>query len=317
MKGHSPEPLEHQALVYGDVPELVDTAGPVLRASVTSGEHVAAIVDETVESGLRNRLGRAAEHIEFISPREVFSLPVQTMVATRRRDAQALTQHRRVTMLGQHQPWLLTSELAWWDAAFNLVLAELPITLLCACPAEAAAASRIVRHTHPWLCTGGEVVSNPQYRDPFAVLAEYPPGAPPALGPCDVSLSFRSNDELAELRRHVRRYGQAAGLGQDRIADLVVAVSELAANSIEHGGGHGTVEVWLGPGTLTVDVCDSGRIDHPLPGLRLPPATSHRGRGLWLGRELSDDMHVWCSETGTGVRVRVDDNEGWSAGMGF
>jgi anti-sigma regulatory factor (Ser/Thr protein kinase) len=304
----APEPFEHQGIIYGTVDELVDTATPVLRAGVDEGEYVVALVEPSIEEALRNRLGAGAEAIEFTSPDDVLSLPAQTMVAARRRRIERLTGlgASPVTMLGQHQPWTSNSEAAWWDAAFNVVLEKLPVTLLCACPAAAEQASRVVRQTHPRLRSGADVAPNPGYRDPVAVLTEHPPGEPPDLGPCTETLPFSSTEELAELRSHTRRNARATGLPESRVADLVLAVSELAANSIEHGGGHGTVRVWREPCALTIDVCDPGRMSQPLPGLRPPPASCLRGRGLWLGRELCDVMHVWHAETGTGVRVRID-----------
>jgi anti-sigma regulatory factor (Ser/Thr protein kinase) len=305
--GPTSDPLAHQAIIYRTVGELICAAGPVLRAGVRAGERVVAIVETSVADGLRDWLGPGAGAVEFTSPDEAFSLPAQSMVAATRRQVEQLigSGASAVTMLGQHQPWMPSSDLAWWDAAFNVVLAELPVTLVCACPAAAPQASRVIRQTHPWVRTDSGVTPNPRYRDPASVLADHPPGAPPALGACTVSLSFSSNEDLAELRERTSRHGRATGLPEGRVGDLVVAVTELAANSIEHGAGHGTVQMWMEPGGLTVDVRDPGRMSHLLPGLRLPSPASPRGRGLWLGRELCEAMHVWQTETGTGVRIRI------------
>jgi anti-sigma regulatory factor (Ser/Thr protein kinase) len=314
--GPTSDPLAHQAIIYRTVGELIGAAAPVLHAGVRAGERVVAIVDTSVADGLRDWLGPAAAAVEFTSPDEAMSLPAQNMVAATRRQVQALigAGASAVTMVGQHQPWMPNSDLAWWDAAFNVVLAELPVTLVCACPAAAQQASRVIRQTHPWVRTDRGVAPNPAYRDAASVLADHPPGAPPALGPCNVSLSFSSNEDLVELREHTSRHGRATGLPAGRVGDLVLAVTELAANSIEHGAGHGTVQIWTEPGGLTVDVRDPGRMSHLLPGLRLPSTASLRGRGLWLGRELCEAMHVWHTEAGTGVRVRIGCGAGSTGG---
>lgn len=296
----------HQAVLYRTADELVATAGPVLHAGLQAGHHVVAVVEGRVQGGLRDWLGPGGAAVEFASPEEVFAVPAQTMVAARRRWFERVTASGgAATVVGQHRPWMPSSELAWWDAAFNVVLAGSPVTMLCACSAAAGTARRVMLDTHPWLRSRGQVAPNPAYRDPFGVLADHPPEAPPDMEPCGVTLSFSCTAELTELRGHVARYGRAACLAEDRIADLVLAVSELAANSIEHGAGHGTVHVCAMPGAITVDVRDPGRMRQSLPGLRRQPATSLRGRGLWLSRELCDAMHVWHTETGTGVRIRV------------
>jgi Histidine kinase-like ATPase domain/MEDS: MEthanogen/methylotroph, DcmR Sensory domain len=85
------------------------------------------------------------------------------------------------------------------------------------------------------------------------------------------------------------------------------AVGELAANSIRHGGGRGTVRVWTEPGDdrglLVVEVADAGRLDDPLAGRR--PATPHQrgGRGLLMVHHLADLVRAFSGPGGTTTRT--------------
>ena len=73
---------------------------------------------------------------------------------------------------------------------------------------------------------------------------------------------------LAEVRRLVAEVSERAGLPPSRREDLVLAVNELATNSVRHGGGHGIVRVWRDEDALRCEVRDRGRIDDPLVGRR-------------------------------------------------
>lgn len=121
---------------------------------------------------------------------------------------------------------------------------------------------------------------------------------------------------LAAARRFVRDEGTAVGLDDDRVFDLVLAAGELAANSIRHGGGRGTVRVWTedesgagphdrppGRGLLVVEVADAGRLDDPLAGRR--PATPHQlnGRGLLMVNHLADLVRTTTGPGGTTTRT--------------
>jgi anti-sigma regulatory factor (Ser/Thr protein kinase) len=90
------------------------------------------------------------------------------------------------------------------------------------------------------------------------------------------------------------------------VADLVLAVNELASNSIEHGAGAGVLRMWHDDSGVVAEVFDGGHMDVPFAGLTLPPPQGERGRGLWLASELCDVMQVWSDPAGgTTIRVRM------------
>ena len=96
-----------------------------------------------------------------------------------------------------------------------------------------------------------------------------------------------------------------AGLGVSRAADLVLAVHELATNTLRHGGGRGTLRMWREPAALICEVSDAGRIDQPLAGRERPFAGQTGGRGLWLVNQLCDLAQIRCFPTGSVVRLHT------------
>ena len=96
-----------------------------------------------------------------------------------------------------------------------------------------------------------------------------------------------------------------AGLGEERREDLLLAVNELATNSVRHGGGQGVLRAWLESRFLACEVSDTGRIKAPLAGRVRPPAAALNGYGLWMVHQLSDLVQVRTSAAGSVVRMRV------------
>ncbi|HEY7592210.1 MAG TPA: hypothetical protein VH969_03580 [Actinophytocola sp.] len=56
----------------------------------------------------------------------------------------------------------------------------------------------------------------------------------------------------------------------DRIVDVELVVTELLANSIDQGGGSGTMRLWTSNGHLVLEVRDRGVLTDPLAGA-VPP----------------------------------------------
>lgn len=119
---------------------------------------------------------------------------------------------------------------------------------------------------------------------------------------------------LAAVRRDVRAWLSFCDVAVGRADDMVLAVSEAAANAVEHaypGSAKGLIgvdgEVDEG-GDLVVRVRDTGRWRPPRP-------TSNRGRGLGLMRALVDIVVVEQSDDGTEVELRVrPGSQTWARG---
>ncbi len=112
-------------------------------------------------------------------------------------------------------------------------------------------------------------------------------------------------DDLHAIRSLVADGAAAAGLKPSRAADLAAAASELAANSILHGGGRGLATVWQDDGSIFVEVADAGTILDPKVGQVLPDPAVEHGRGLYIANQLCDEVAIDSSPTGTRIRLRM------------
>jgi anti-sigma regulatory factor (Ser/Thr protein kinase) len=112
-------------------------------------------------------------------------------------------------------------------------------------------------------------------------------------------------DDLHDVRSLVATGAAAGGLAPRRVSDLVVAASELAANSILHGGGRGLATVWEDGSSVFVEVADAGTIVDPHVGQVRPDPSAESGRGLYIANQLCDQVAIDSTRTGTRIRLRM------------
>jgi anti-sigma regulatory factor (Ser/Thr protein kinase) len=157
--------------------------------------------------------------------------------------------------------------------------------------------------SHPIVVQGAVRADSPAYRGRDAVPPQtQAPLPPPPLGVR--SLSFDA-DTIVDVRELAASCGEAAGLDDPGVRDLVLAVHELASNSIVHGGGIGVVRAWQEDGAAVCEVRDRGRFDDPLAGRRPPRPEQHGGWGLWIANLACDLVQIRTGAEGTTVRVRL------------
>ena len=112
-------------------------------------------------------------------------------------------------------------------------------------------------------------------------------------------------DDLHDVRSLVAAAGSAGGLPPGRVSDLAAAASELAANSILHGGGAGLATVWGDDAAVFVEVADAGTIVDPTVGQVRPQPSAEDGRGLYIANQICDEMAIDSTPTGTRIRLRM------------
>lgn len=121
--------------------------------------------------------------------------------------------------------------------------------------------------------------------------------------PGAVSLTFTT--DLAAVRALVRRCTQEAGLSDRRAIDLVIAVSEVAANTFRHARTAGTLDIWRDADEIICQVTDAGFIADPLAGFRAPRLGATTGHGLWVVHQVCDKVDLHSDETGTTIRMHM------------
>ena len=124
---------------------------------------------------------------------------------------------------------------------------------------------------------------------------------PPPRSPVS-ELAF-TRENLAQLRHAIAAWATEQALAGEGTEELVLAVDELAANSIRHGGGAGTLRYWREDGLLMCEVRDTGWIHASLVGRSRPSAYARNGRGVWLANQLCDLVQIRSTHAGSVVRV--------------
>jgi anti-sigma regulatory factor (Ser/Thr protein kinase)/putative methionine-R-sulfoxide reductase with GAF domain len=113
-------------------------------------------------------------------------------------------------------------------------------------------------------------------------------------------------EALADVRSELRRWLPNVGASEDDVADLLIAVGEAVANSIEHAYGPqgGKVEIQLEAHDqeVQIGICDTGTWR--------AARGQHRGRGTQLMRQLCDDVSIAHDPSGTCVILRKRLSEG-------
>jgi PAS domain S-box-containing protein len=132
------------------------------------------------------------------------------------------------------------------------------------------------------------------YDDDIAIVVYRQPYAPLAIE------KVVTADQLTDIRHQLAAWMRAATIPDDRVADIVLAVNEACANSIEHGyrgrkPGRVRVEGENDGARVHLRVIDSGSWK------AAPADPGVRGRGLLLIRAVSDWLEMDCTPTGTTV----------------
>ena len=107
---------------------------------------------------------------------------------------------------------------------------------------------------------------------------------------------------VGSMRREVAAFAHRAGLGDDGVADVRLAVSEAATNAVVHGyrdsaEGQLKVAAYIDAGELNVIVSDAGvglapRPDSPGLGLGMPLMASVTSRFRAVSRAAGTEIHM-------------------------
>jgi anti-sigma regulatory factor (Ser/Thr protein kinase) len=119
-------------------------------------------------------------------------------------------------------------------------------------------------------------------------------------------MSYRYTTDLAAVRAVVYRYARQAGLPESRAIDLVLAVSEVAANTVRYANSPGSLKIWYDTREIVCQIQDDGIIADPLAGQRTPSLEGTGGHGLWIVNQVCDEVEIRSDETGTTIRLHMD-----------
>jgi anti-sigma regulatory factor (Ser/Thr protein kinase) len=305
--GVRPGGFEHEVFFYRDDDGFLAGLLPFVREGLDRDETVVVAEPRPRLELLRDALGDDAGAVRFLDMAEIGANPGRIIGVWAAALEECTASGRRLRGIGEPafhgRRELELVECRLHEQLLNHAFDDGPALRLL-CPYDEAklprAVCRAALQTHPVRWSAADRVPSEAYvRD--AHVATF---AAPLPRPTDAVLRgvFGPRDVPA-TRRTVAQYARRCGLPEDRVEILELAASELATNSIRHGGGTGTVAMWLEPGAVVVEFGDAGHLADPLAGRLVPPADLTTGRGLFLVHQLCDLVQIRSSPAGTTVRV--------------
>jgi anti-sigma regulatory factor (Ser/Thr protein kinase) len=302
--------LEHDALLFGSDDALVDALVPWLREGLDNGESAVLATTPPHTDRFRDVLGTDEASVSFIPADDVYVQPAQTIAAWRRVLADAAANRVVRTRIVGEIPFGANhdEQTAWtrYESALNAVFERSSAWIVCPYDERQLPTDVIDQawRTHPTIWHPTRRPSD-RYELPDRLLREI--AEPPRAVTGPPSLELAIDGHLSDLRESVRAAGREAYLRRARVEELVLAVTELAGNTVRHGGGGGRLALWITEEGVVCEVRDrGGGVNDPLAGFLPPEPGASDGMGLWIARQLSDSFAIAVDDEGTTVRIAVD-----------
>jgi anti-sigma regulatory factor (Ser/Thr protein kinase) len=299
--------FHHEAFFYADADEFLAGTVPFVRAGLEAEEAILVAMPPARLELLKGQLSSEAEGVRFANMAELGRNPARIIPAWRDFLEANLRPGHGVRGIGE-PTWKDRSaaeldECQRHESLLNLAFDAGPAWSLM-CSYDSATLDEEVlgaaEHDHPHL--SGDRGSGPDRRPRSSAGPLAGQLTAPANAPGELCFTI---DQLSDVRRFVAERARQEGLHASRLEDLVLAANELATNSVQHGGGAGTVQVWRENGCVVCEVSDGGCIEEPLVGRQRPRFDQLGGRGVWLANQLCDLVQIRSGEDGNVVRLRM------------
>jgi anti-sigma regulatory factor (Ser/Thr protein kinase) len=302
--------FHHEALFYSGEEGFLQGALPFVADGLAADQTVLVAVDRGRADLLRCALGEDAKRVRFLDVGELARNPARAIPAWCKLIAETAAEGRSARAIGE-TVWPGRSaaereECRRYEHLLEQAFAGGPAwRLLCPYDIDALDAETIeaARRSHAAVMHEGSSRRNSSYGPPHRAQGPFG-GSLPSPPHERQELAFTAHG-LGAIRSLVAQQGASAGLREISREDLVLAINELVTNSVQYGGGGGTLRIWREPGALVCEVRDRGFIRDPLAGRLAPPVDQYGGRGLWLVNQLCDLTQIRSSAEGTTVRVRM------------
>lgn len=299
--------FRHELYPYQGEAAFLEGAASFIQDARSADETVLVAVGPDKQAMLRDALGTHPfdRQVTFVDTAALGRNPARLIPAWQEWIAKSVSGGRPVRGISEY-PWgsataAERSELRYHEWLLNRTFADSPAWWLL-CPYDTStvetAALDSARRCHPFQLAEGLHGDNPGFADEPYRFDEL-------TAPCDPqeSLTYGAG-ALAAVRGKVAACATAHGLDGQRLQELLLAATEVAANSVRHGGGRGTLQTWVEDDVLICQFHDAGHIRDPLAGRLRPKPQQAGGRGLWLVNQLCDLVQIRSTaEHGTTVRL--------------
>lgn len=298
--------FRHVGFLYRTTEEYAATVARFARTGLAAGQPVFVAVPPGNARLIADALGRDARHVRFADMTRMGRNPA--WIIPRVQDF--IAGHAGHVRYVGEPAWSARTpselrEAIRHEALINLAFATANAEILCPYNTAELASAVIgdARRTHPFLlAAGGRHVSSQEHAEPSDLPASCSQPLPP---PSHDAMYHTYRTDLSRVRALVLEQARAAGLTESRANDLVLAVSEVAANTLRHTRSAGRLAIWHDASEVVCEIHDEGRIGNPLAGRRRPEPDAPGGHGLWLVHQVCDLVELRSDESGTTIRMHM------------
>jgi anti-sigma regulatory factor (Ser/Thr protein kinase) len=270
------ERYRHEALFYATADDFVDQTVAFVRDAVTADEPVLVVLASAKNAQLAEALGADGDRVEFADMDAIGANPARIIPAWDDFLARHAGSGRRLRGIGEPISASRTGaeleECQRHEALLNVAFRDPEFWLLCPYDTSTLGADVLedARRNHPYVRSGGKCAVSVPYPGPEAFSR--PSCAPLPTAPAHAARLDFDGHCLARVRARVRAVADAGRLTLTRRADLVLAVHEVAANSIRHGGAAGLLLTWHDADRVVCEVRDRGE-NNSVPARYVSPDT--------------------------------------------
>lgn len=302
--------FDHSALLYHSEREYVDSLTHFITEGLEQRQPVLVVVPGDRLITLLSALGDAADDVTMADMVDFGRNPGRILAGQYSFIERHPDQHVRIVA---EPAWVGRSHVEYLacmqhEALANIAFAGSNVTGLCPYDASCLDDSVLshVRLTHPQVWQHGSRKHCPDYAVETAL--EWC-NQPLTSHPAAVTHIVEQALDLGGARRCAERYGRLLGMGEDRVADLLLVTTELATNSLNHTEGACRLAFWYDSGFVVCEARDLGHWADPLAGRRPPSAGGTGPYGLFVVNAIADLLRTHTTSAGTTVHayLRRDD----------
>ena len=296
----------HRAVIYRGAAEFRSAIDRYVRGGLARAEPVLIATPPGKVSWLRRDLSGGVPGLAFTDMTVMGRNPARIIPAIRA--FMDRNPGRRIRYLSE-PVWPDRSaaelrEAVRHEALVNAAFSGTPATMVCLYDRAGLTSSVLADagSTHPALLCHGQEQASSGYLGPDGL----PPGCDrPLAGPPATAERLSYQRDLRPVRTLVARCARSARLPARRITDLVLAASEVAANTLRHTKAGGTVHLWHDEDEILCLIQDTGVIADRLAGYRVPADDLPGGKGLWLVNQVCDLVELRSSTDGTTICLHM------------